>query len=103
MHNTGDMGMTGEDPSPRFMTPLPKEDRDISPRFAAQLAKQEAAVARFEKNAVIGKSVDEAKAWCQANDFPIVLVEGSTHVLSFVPGRIRLHAEAGVVIGASVG
>ena len=66
-------------------------------------ATQEAAEARLDKSALIGKPVEEAKEWLQVHGFGQVLVEGAAHVLSFCPGRIRLRAEDGVVKGVSIG
>jgi hypothetical protein len=66
-------------------------------------ATQEAAEARLDRSALIGKPVEEAKEWLQAHGFGHVLVEGSAHVLSFCAGRIRLRAEDGVVKGVSIG
>jgi hypothetical protein len=66
--------------------------------LAAEIeAKQRAAEERLDRTALIGKPVEEAKAWCQAHGFPLVLVEQGTAVLSFVAGRVRLWVRDGIV------
>jgi hypothetical protein len=73
--------------------------------FVAEIeATQRAAEERLDRTALIGKPVEEAKAWCQAHNFP-VLVEPKcgASVLSFAAGRVRLTVDDGIVTSARLG
>jgi hypothetical protein len=71
------------------------------------VARSKAAQERFEaaggKAAVVGKTAEEAEAWCQEHGFPQVLVEGSVSNLSWSPARMRLIVYNGVVTDAHLG
>jgi hypothetical protein len=77
------------------------EENDI---WARRQAAARDAEARLDRTALIGKPVEEAKAWCQARNFPVLVeqVPGST-MLSFVPGRVRLWVENGIVAEVHLG
>jgi hypothetical protein len=55
------------------------------------------------KAAVVGKTAEEAEAWCREHGFPLVLVEGVVSNLSWSPARIRLIVNNGVVTDVHLG
>jgi hypothetical protein len=56
------------------------------------------------KAAVVGKTAEEAEAWCQEHGFHLVLVEqGGASNLSWSPTRVRLTADNGVVTDVHLG
>jgi hypothetical protein len=78
------------------------EEHDFAARIGAKIKDAEQ---RLDRTALVGKPVEEAKAWCQAHGFPLVLVEqqGGASVLSFAPGRVRLTVDEGIVTNARLG
>ena len=66
------------------------------------VARNKVAQERFEasggKAAVVGKTAEEAEAWCREHGFPLVLVEGSASNLSWSPGRVRLLVDSGGIV-----
>jgi hypothetical protein len=72
-------------------------------------ARSKAAHERFEaaggKAAVVGKTAEEAEAWCKEHGFPLVLVEqqGGARNLSWSPTRMRLTIAGGVVTDVHLG
>jgi hypothetical protein len=79
---------------------MPQEN-DI---WARRRAEARSAEGRLDRTALVGKPVEEAKAWCLAHDFPVLVeqVPGST-VLSFMPGRVRLWVQNGIVAEVHLG
>jgi hypothetical protein len=71
------------------------------------VARNKAAQERFEaaggKAALVGKTAEEAKAWCQEHGFPLVLVEGSVSNLSWSPTRVRLRVDGDIVRDVHLG
>jgi hypothetical protein len=70
-------------------------------------ARSKAAHERLEaaggKAAVVGKTAEEAEAWCREHGFPLVLVERAVSNLSWSPARIRLTVNNGVVTDVYLG
>jgi hypothetical protein len=73
---------------------------DIAARSKAAQEKFEAAGGKAE---VVGKTAQEAEAWCHEHGFPFVLVEGSASNLSWSPGRVRLWVRGGIVRDVHLG
>jgi len=75
------------------------------PDFEARKAARERFEAAGGKAAVVGKTVEEAEAWCQGHGFLLVLVEqrGGASNLSWSPGRVRLTEDNGVVTDVHLG
>lgn len=78
------------------------EEHDFMARIEANIKDAEE---RLDRTALVGKPVEEAKAWCQAHGFLLVLVEqqGGASVLSFVAGRVRLTVDEGIVTSVYLG
>jgi hypothetical protein len=67
-------------------------------------AEAEAARARFDEDALTGRPVAEAREWCQARGFRVLVQQkGGAFVFSRNANRARLIVDDGIVVGAHLG